>query len=855
MNKRVWILRAFLGAIMFAGLALIIIFVLIPLFRTGTEGANDATRVYGYTEGEKAYTLENDRLLFTLDPVTTHFTVTQKDNGHVWYSNPPLADSDPIALPADKTNLKSTLSIVYSTINGVNTLLNNYTYSIEKGIYEIEPGDGFIKVKYSLGKVNKTFVIPIAITESRMNTFLAKMEKSESKQTKEYYRKYDIGKLRATDNKEELLKNYPDLATEPLYILRDGTADYLKKRVEGYLEKAGYTYEDYAYDMSRTSASSTTDNPVFNVTLLYRLEGGDLVVEVPYEEIGYKSSYPITKLTLLPNFGAGGTSDDGFMLVPEGGGGLIRFNNGKLTQNTYYSNIYGWDYATMRKTVVNETRSAFPVFGVSMNDSAFLCILEDGAGSAGVAADISGRYNSYNTVNAIYTLLHSDSFDVTNKSNQPVLMYEKSLPQGFIRQRYRFMDTFGYTAMATAYREYLLEKYPSLARKEDTSTPVLIEIVGAVDKLLQRVGLPTSVPFKLTTHQEAREMLTALSDAGFKNLSVKYAGFLNGGIRQKVLTTATLLPDLGSEADLKSLTAYCAQNGMNLYLDGVTQFAYDSGPLDGFMAFRDAAKFTTREEVELREYSPIWYGTDPLEAPYYLVKPVLTLDYTRTLAKAADKYGTQGVSFRDTGFLLSSDFNPKEPVTRDGNIAFAQSALKEVKAGGQKTLINAGNEYAVAYADLVSNMDLEGAPYSILDAYVPFYQMALHGYVCYTGESLNMAGDFEQELLKSAETGAGLSFTFIKAEASMLSDTLYTEYYGASFSQWYQRAKDIYQRYDAELGGLFDQTIVGHERLDNQVTITTYQDGTKVYVNFGRQQAIVDGIVLAPRSYQAKGVK
>lgn len=855
MNKRVWVMRALLGVLLLAGLAALAVFVLIPLFYTGTQGDNGAIRVYGYSEGEKVYTLENDRLLFALDPATTHFTVTQKDNGHVWYSNPPKADSDPLALPADKANLMSTLSIVFSTVNGVNTLFNNYTYSIEKGIYEIEPGDGFIKVKYSLGKVNKTFMIPIAITEARLNAFLAKMEKNESKQTKEYYRKYDIGKLRATDNKEELLKNYPDLNTEPVYILRDGTADYLKKRVEGFFEKAGYTFEDYNFDMSRTSASSATDKPVFNVALLYRLEGGDLVVDVPYEEIEYKASYPITKLTLLPNFGAGGTADDGFMLVPEGGGALIRFNNGKLAQNTYYSNIYGWDYATTRKTVVSETRSAFPVFGVSLNDSAFLCIMEDGAGSAGVAADISGRYNSYNTISATYTLLHSDFFDVTNKSNQPVLVYESSLPQGFIRQRYRFAATRGYVAMASAYQKYLLEKYPSLALEEDAFPPVLIEIVGAVDKMLQRVGLPTSVPYKLTTHQEAREMLTALSEAGIKNLSVKYAGFFNGGIRQKVLNKATLLPDLGSEADFLCLTEYCNDNGMDLYLDGVVQFAYDSGPLDGFMAFRDAAKYTTREEVELREYSTIWYGTDPLDTPYFLVKPALVPIYTQTLAQAAGKYGARGVSFRDMGFLLSSDFNPKEPVTRDQNMMKQQSALKAVKAGGQKILINAGNDYALAYADLVSNMDLRGSPYSILDEHVPFYQMALHGYVRYTGEALNMAGDFEEELLNSAETGAGLSFTFIKAEASILQDTLYTQYHGASFSQWFEKAKDICQKYDEELGGLFDQPIVSHERLDNKVTITTYRDGTKVYVNYGGQQAVVDGVVLAPRSYKAKGVK
>ena len=57
-----------------------------------------------------------------------------------------------------------------------------------------------------------------------------------------------------------------------------------------------------------------------------------------------------------------------------------------------------------------------------------------------------------------------------------------------------------------------------------------------------------------------------------------------------------------------------------------------------------------------------------------------------------------------------------------------------------------------------------------------------------------------------------------------------------------------------ELGGLFHQPIVDHRQLENDVTITTYQDGTKVYVNYGGQQALVDGIVLAPRSYRAKGV-
>ena len=57
----------------------------------------------------------------------------------MWYSNPQDADEDPVALPSDIENLKSTLLLTYSTINGVDTLYNNYKYSIAAKNYEIEP--------------------------------------------------------------------------------------------------------------------------------------------------------------------------------------------------------------------------------------------------------------------------------------------------------------------------------------------------------------------------------------------------------------------------------------------------------------------------------------------------------------------------------------------------------------------------------------------------------------------------------------------------------------------------------------------------------------------------------------------
>ena len=151
---------------------------------------------------------------------------------------------------------------------------------------------------------------------------------------------------------------------------------------------------------------------------------------------------------------------------------------------------------------------------------------------------------------------------------------------------------------------------------------------------------------------------------------------------------------------------------------------------------------------------------------------------------------------------------------------------------GKYVVINAGNDYALPYVDLVTNMDLSGSDYSILDHNVPFLELAIHGYVNYTGESLNICGDQQDEILYSAAYGAGLSFTFMKESAFTLQDTLYTHYYGCDYDKWKDEMIKIYNRFNKELGHVYNQKMVNHEILRNGVTCTTYEDGTQVYVNF-----------------------
>lgn len=830
---------------------IILIGVLIILNYHDAEEEEEIIRINGW-EGEKTeLVLENEALKFVMDPTNTHFAVEVKSSGKVWYSNPQDASSDTLALTSEKGKLQSTMEITWSTQNGVDAKYNNYDYSIEKGVYDIEMGEDYVKVYYSIGDTEKEYIIPPVVTDENFQKWLGLMDQTNATLVKEYYKKYDINNLGKSDDKEQLLVNYPIVAEEVIWVLRDTIKDNLKSKFEGIFEEIGYTMEDYQADKELNFAESSFDKPIYNVSVIYRLDGDDLLVEVPLQEIEYKSQYPISNLSLLPFFGTGGTDDEGFLMVPEGGGALINFNNGKSSQNDYYANMYGWDMALNREAVVHNTRNYFNVYGISQEDDSFICILEDGAAYASIRADISGRMNSYNYAYAVYSIALREKYDVGEIANSSIYVYIPELPDGSLVQRYSFVDSGSYSDMAKDYQAYLTDKYEGyMAMNDDTEAPVAVEIVGAVDKVKQILGVPVSRPLKLTTFKEAANMITELKSDGLNNMSVKLTGWTNGGIQQKMLSNVKPVSSLGSKKDLQNTVDTAKGLGVDIYLDGVTQYAYDSSLLDGFFVFTDAARFISKEKAELFEYNPISYGKREMLDSYYLLHPDIAEEMTANLAAAAAKYGT-GISFRETGKDLSADYYESDIRHRQEVLNQQAGQIRDLVDQGQKLMINMGNDYVAPYCDMITNMELQGSEYTIIDTYVPFYQMALHGYVNYTGEALNLTGETEDELLRSAEYGAGLSFTLMNETAFVLQKTLYTEYYGSDYAAWHDRLVDTYTRYNAELGHTFNQKMTGHEQINAELSCTMYEDGTRVYVNYGYlDQTAEDGTVVPARDYK-----
>ena len=848
-NRKKIIRRLILWGVILAALAALILFVFVPIYsQKDTSSGRDPHLVFYEGDGSPVV-IENDKLSLEMDGATTQFTVTDKQTGKVWHSNPEGRESDPIAHGVNSDLLSSTLNLTY-TVSGSETELNNYRYSMVNQNYNIiRENDTTIKVEYAIGQIERTYTIPIAITEERYKELTGEMSGGDKKKVSSFYVLYDEKRLAKADNLEELKAMYPTIEEGNLYVLKAGTDAKGKEKIEGYFSKAGYDQAQFEQDMQNVAQKEENHGPFFNATMILRLEENQLVVEVPYNEITYEADYPLTYVSVLPMFGAAGTEEEGFIFIPEGSGGVIRYNNGKLSQSAYYANLYGWDYGMERTEAVSETDNTFAVFGMGQADGSFICVLEGASSYGGIYADVAGRYNSFNTVYCKYNLIHYGQFKLSGRTNEQVLMYENGIPDDTVVQRYCFIDADNYVEMAQGYGDYLRSQPEFRQEQADPDMPVHVELVGAINKIVPKMGVPVNTVIPVTTFDEAQEIMGELIEKGVKHLNLRMTGWSNGGVRQKVLNGVHTEGSLGGESGMKKLIAAAKEKGVSLYFDGISCFAYDSGLLEGFIPTMHAARFTTREVVKLYPYYIVTYQQSEWADPYYLVKPAISAGYTNNLIKGLKDRGSEGIAFRDLGSLLSADYYKNDTVTREQVKKMNVEALRKALDEGLKISIKKGNDYALPYADLITDMNLTGRKYAIIDQAVPFYQIALHGLKNYTGEAINLSGDYQNALLESAEYGAGLNFTFMKADTSVLQDSAYSCYTAGSYDRWKDEATQMILRYQTEMSGLNRIRITGHEFISNDVHKTMYEDGTQVYVNYGSKEYREGAVTVPARDY------
>jgi hypothetical protein len=804
------------------------------------------------------YEITDGDLKLTFYPATTLFTLTDTRTGEVWESNP-FGYHDPTTTSNITTRvLQSLLVLEFSSVDGATTPLDSAAFSVNKGFYDYGIFDNGFEVYFTITNAERRYYIPHAVPEWRMDELMESMTEDEiTKLRREFYRLYDIDNLRRADDEAALLEQYPSLAEENIYVIRDTLAPNFLIEAEELFAYYGYTAEDYLSDREFFETVIELTDPIFNVTLRIELNDNKMTATVPFDQIQYLEEYPPVMLRILPNFGAGGLDDEGFIMVPDGSGALINFNNGKHNQTAYNNSLYGWDEGLYREAVIMDNRAHFPVFGIERNNNTFICIIEQGASYANARAAVSGMTGrdgggDFNIGYFEYVLIHREELDISAKSDRVVTLFERNLPPGeAIVQTYHFSGNNGFVSMAETYREYLMEKYPHLVKQEHSQVPVAVEIIGAVNKIQHIAGLPIDRPFTLTTYRQATDIVNDLNARGFEDVDYRLIGWFNGSVLHSVPSRVRLISSLGSRRDLQNLVTAVNNNNRNsLFMEADFLYMRDTNPFDGFSLNTDAARYINRRRIETRPHSFIWFGEmDWKWKKAYIARPTYMMELIDGFIDELDRFGAENIAFRTIGNNLAGDYNERRLISREASLNMQTDKLRELHANGTGIMIQSGYAYAMPFADIITELPLNSQGFGILDEEIPFYQIAIHGLIPYTGRPMNLAEDFQLNLLRSLETGAGLYFNFMHESPAVLQGSRFQTFYANQYETWADTAQRIYQEFNEQVGDIYNQFIVDYRILSNGVSVTEYENGVKVVINKSNAPFVYDGNTVNARDY------
>jgi hypothetical protein len=292
--------------------------------------------------------------------------------------------------------------------------------------------------------------------------------------------------------------------------------------------------------------------------------------------------------------------------------------------------------------------------------------------------------------------------------------------------------------------------------------------------------------------------------------------------------------------------------GFTFYLEGDFMFMRGDEAFDGFRPMRDAARYANRERIEHAGFSTVYFGalgTGDIRAdPTVLARPAFMIETAAHFVQEAAGRGVNNMAFRCMASALAGDFNEDRHVTREAAMNMRVDFLSRLRERGTGVWLNYGFSFGVPFADIITGVPLTDQDFAVTDVAVPFYQIALSGLVPFAGRPLNLAEDHSYQLLKSIESGASLFFSFMYVPTSDLLVTRYRRYFANEFNRWAVQpnpacrvenpeqlsvANRLYQNHAQNFGHLYNQRITDHQILNRYggVTVTVYEDGTRVYVN------------------------
>ena len=239
---------------------------------------------------------------------------------------------------------------------------------------------------------------------------------------------------------------------------------------------------------------------------------------------------------------------------------------------------------------------------------------------------------------------------------------------------------------------------------------------------------------------------------------------------------------------------------------------------------------------------------------HYLFHPTAMLDIANRFVQNASGNGIENYSFASIGVEPYPAYNTDDVYTRDEFTVAMTDIFNNVaeQTDGYITT-SGGNAYAFPAANNVIEAPIYSSQLYFAKEDVPFYHIVLRGLVNLTGPALNLSAETDDVILRSAQFGVGLYAVLSYESSSNLKDTTYNYYYsteyallGEDVAEAYSRLKVVYEAVDAA-------SIADYQVVSEDLKVTTFTNGVKVYVNYSDSDMTYDGVKIAATDFTVVG--
>lgn len=776
---------------------------------------------------------ENDAYRLLLDPDTATVAVYVKSSGYLWKSNLDPETASSITNEDVMYEYMSQLLISYYNSSNSEIIYDSYRYAVLENneynqsvkYYALDNG---LRTVYKIGQSINYFYMPAVLTQEYFDELTSQMSEEDALVFGSYYETlvYEEISPELIDSYKLSYKNfapgdtYYQLATNSRMVKERCYTEYLQELGvdDAYIDTI-YTAAGYSY--------TKPDVPQFTVAVDFTLTPQGLTVNVPMDLVQFdKSSFRLHSIQVLPFFGAVQSGEAADMLLPDGSGALI---DGQLYSTASISlPFYGADQSLWTtETAQNMQQATLPVYGISKGKNAFVAYVSDGESVGSVECHPKNSVYPFAYIGGTYTIHPYETYASNGASSQATMQKYASDPyEGNITINYMFLagDQVDYTDMAKTVRSYL---FSDRSKITDDTVKFYFETYGIVLRKENFLGYSYNKTKPLTTFEQAQAMYDTLNENGITNITVRYNNWYNDAYVNKIANIGKVSGAIGGSGGMEDFMAYVTEKGGTVYANAELVLEKYSTSLFNATWHSKFIEGTMVKHANSNLYS------EGITADFerLVVKSDVIVEKLPGILKKTNQLGINNLALSTVGEQMFSDFTEDKVRYRDAVQDDMVTIMQQVKENG-RLMVDTGNAYTLPYADDIMGVSLGCSNLSFEKTEVPFLQIVLHGFVSYSGDSMNLSDDYDMQLLKSAEYGANLAYTLNYADAEMVKNTNYSELYSTNFEHWKDAAIAEYQRVAAVLDGCQSSTIEDHKQLAADVYMTVYENGAAVVVNY-----------------------